>query len=382
MSTLRFLRVFLPVTLAALAACSSTPPAPKPKPYPALSVDRVWLQRIWKVSVGKGLGGDDVQLAPVVGEQYVMVASRNGELLCLDRGTGKAAWRVKTGLPLTAGPGAGYGLVAVGTAKGEVAAFAQDTGAQKWKVSVGAPVMAAPAVSADVVVVLAADGVVHGLSRETGEQRWTYGSVVPPLSLHANAAPLIAGNAVYVATAGGKLLNLELATGIADWEVRVATNNGRSELERMTDIVGDMLLSGDRYLYTVGYQSQLTVTDVEAGRRGWQFDVSSVNGLAEGIGNVYVSDTDGVLFGVDQASGRAVWKQPVFEYRALTAPVVFGNLLAVGDNEGFVHLMAQSDGSVRGRIHPVRDALVSLVSRDDTLYVWSAGGKLSAWKLQ
>jgi outer membrane protein assembly factor BamB len=222
---------------------------------------------------------------------------------------------------------------------------------------------------------------VHALARDTGAQRWTYGTVVPPLSLHANAAPLISGDHVYVATSAGKLLSLEMASGGSEWETRVATNDGRSELERMTDIAGNLLLSGEHDLYSVGYQSQLTVTDAESGRRGWQFDVSSVCDLAEGFGNVYVTDTDGVVFAVDEASGKVVWKQTDYQYRRLTGPAVMGNLLAVGDDNGYVHLLAQSDGVLRGREHPLRGALAALVSRDGVLYVWAADGQLSAWKV-
>lgn len=381
MSMSAFLRLLLlPGLLFALAACSSAPPAPQPKAYPALPSDRVKLTRLWKVSVGKGLAKDNIRLAPALGEQHIAAASRDGVLLVVERESGKVLWEKKTALPITAGPAVAYGVAVVGTAKGEVVAFAEQDGTQKWSVQVGAAVMAAPAVSADMVVVLAADGVIHALARESGEARWTYNTMVPPLSLHANAAPLIADNRVYVATSAGKLLGLDLATGVAGMEVRVATNNGRSELERMTDVVSNLLLLDDRDIYSAGFQSQLTATDVESGRRRWQFDVSSVLDMAEGLGNIYVTDTSANVFAVDRASGKVVWKQPDYAYRALTAPAIVGGLVAVGDSDGQVHLLAQSDGQVRGRIN-TGPALASLQGRDDVLYTWSTDGRLAAWKI-
>lgn len=382
MSTFRFLRILLLPAALLVAACSSTPPPPKPASYPALPSDKVLLKRQWKTSVGDGLAKEDVRLAPVVGEQRITAASRDGVLVSLDRESGKPVWKKETRLPLTAGPAAAYGVVAVATGKGEVALFSEADGAQKWKVSVGAAVMAAPALGADMVLVLAADGVIHALSTANGEVRWTYNTAVPPLSLHANAAPLIADGRVYVATSGGKLVGLDLATGVAGWEVRVATNNGRSELERMNDIVGNLLLPDASTLYSVGFQSQLTAVDVNAGRRRWQFDVSSVSDLAEGLGNVYVSDTTGNVLAVDRASGKVVWKQPDYQYRRLTGPAVVGTVLAVGDDDGRVHLLGQSDGQVRGRIRVGGDALVALQGRGDMLYVWDKDGGLSAWKIR
>ncbi|MGH8492330.1 MAG: outer membrane protein assembly factor BamB [Moraxellaceae bacterium] len=382
MSPFRFLRILLPAACLAVAACSSTPPAPKPKSYPDLPSDKVVLKRVWKATAGDGLGEADVRLVPTIGEQRVTAAGHNGVLLSLQRENGKVIWKKSTGLPLTAGPAAAYGAIVVATAKGEVALFAEADGALKWKVPVGAAVLAAPALSADTVVVLSADGVIHALALATGEQRWTYNTTVPPLSLHANAAPLVVGNSAFVATSGGKLVRLDLTSGVAAWELRVASNNGRSELERMNDVVGDLLMPDANVLYSVGYQSQLTAVDVNTGRRRWQYDASSVNGLAEGLGNVYVTDTEGHVLAVDRNSGKVVWKQSDYQYRRLTGASVVGSVLALGDDEGRVHLLAQSDGQVRGRFSVSSDALVNVQGRGDELYVWDEDGGLSAWRIR
>lgn len=387
MSLFRLMRIALPGLLLLLAACSSAPPAPEPKAYPALPKAPARLQRLWSVHAGNGLGEESVRLAPAVSAQHVAVASRDGVVILVDRASGKVLWKRKTGLSLVAGPGLGYGLLAVTTAKGEVVALALADGAEKWRASLGATAVAAPAIGADVVVVLAGDGVVHALAREDGAARWTYNTSVPALSLHGNAAPLLADGRVYVAAATGKVARIDLASGTPEWELRVATNSGRSELERMNDIVGNLLRVGDRELYSVGYQSQLTAVDADAGRRRWSYDTSSVNDLAEGLGNVYVTDVDGNVLAVDRGSGQLVWKQADFAWRVLSNPVVVSNLLAVGDDDGRVHLLAQSDGAVQGRASVGGSwgghaAIAALAVQDDVLYAWDVEGRLSAWKLR
>ncbi|HET8732043.1 MAG TPA: outer membrane protein assembly factor BamB [Moraxellaceae bacterium] len=387
MSLFRLIRSAIPVLAVLLAACSSTPPAPEPKKYPALPPDAAHLRKQWSVRVGEGVGEENVRLTPVVGEQHVAAASRDGVVVLVDRATGKPVWRHKTGLALVGGPALGYGMVAVATAKGELVAYSETDGAEKWRAALGATAVSAPAIASDTVVVLAGDGVVHALAREDGAARWTYNTSVPPLSLHGNAAPLLADNRVYVASAAGKIARIDLTTGIPDWELRVATNNGRTELERMNDIVADMIRVGDGELYSVGFQSQLTRTDIEAGRRQWTYDTSSVNDLAEGLGNIFLTDFDGNVLAVDRATGKSVWKQPDFAWRHLTNPVVLRSLLAVGDEEGSVHLLSQVDGTVQGRRSVggswfSDSPLVSLMARDDVLYAWDADGRLSAWTLK
>lgn len=332
--------------------------------------------------MGNGSKGEDAQLEPSIGEQHIFAASANGVLLAIDRESGKVLWKNATKLSLTAGPAAGYGSVVVATDKGELQAYAEDDGHLLWQVTLGAVSYTKPAVASDTIIVLTGDGVIHALDRTNGHVRWTYNTSVPPLSLRGNAAPLLDDGRVYVATSGGKLVGLDVATGVAGWDVRVAINTGRSELERMSDVVGDLLQADNGIIYSIGYQSQLTATMPDNGRRRWQLDASSVNHLAAGLGNVYFTDTSGYVFSVDESSGKVGWKQPAYAWRTLTGPTIVGGLLAVGDNKGAVHLLAQSDGEVRGRVRVGVSPLVTIVGREDMLYSWDRTGYLSAWQLR
>lgn len=374
-------RFLMTASCLLVVACSSGPTAPEPGPFPALSKERVRLDRAWKIQVGEGAGAL-AYLRPAVTSGQVFAASQNGLLVAVDGESGRLLWRKKTGLAFTAGPAAAYGTVVAGTGKGELAAYDARTGEQQWRAQVGAAVHAPPALTVDGVVVLSADGVVHMLDRSSGQARWTYSTSVPPLSLRGSAGPVVLESHVLVPTAAGKLLSLDAESGVVEWDVRVASNTGRSELERMVDIQGDVLLEGDSNVYSVGFQSQLTALDVREGRRRWQFDVSSVNGLAAGLGNVYVVDTGSTVIALDAVSGKPVWRQPELAWRGLTNPVVLGPVLVTGDADGYAHLLSQSDGGAVGRQRLVRDRLVSVSVQGERLYVWSAEGVLSAWTIR
>lgn len=374
-------RLLVTASCLLVVACSSGPTAPEPGPFPALAEQRVRLDRAWKVQVGEG-AGELTYLRPAVTAGQVFAAARNGLLVAIDSESGRLLWRKKTGLAVTAGPAAGYGMVVTGTGKGELVAHDALTGEQRWLVQLGAAVQAVPALTADGVVVLSSDGTVHMLDRSNGQSRWTYSTSVPPLSLRGSAGPVVMGNHVMVPTAAGKLISLDAESGIVEWDVRVASNTGRSELERMVDIQGELLLEGDGNLYSVGFQSQLAALDVQEGRRRWQFDVSSVYGMAAGLGNVYVVDTGSTVIALDAVSGKPVWRQPELAWRGLINPVVLGPVLVTGDADGYAHLLSQSDGQAVGRQRLVRDRLVSLSVQGERLYAWSAEGKLSAWTIK
>ncbi len=86
----------------------------------------------------------------------------------------------------------------------------------------------------------------------------------------------------------GKVVALDISNGVPVWEQRVAIPTGRSELERVVDIDGGLLLSGET-LYVASYQGRVAALDLQSGRQLWQRDASSYAGVAQGFGNVYVS---------------------------------------------------------------------------------------------
>ena len=76
------------------------------------------------------------------------------------------------------------------------------------------------------------------------------------------------------------------------------------------------------------------------------------------------------------------WEQTAFINRQLSAPIVFAGFLLVADNHGYLHVMSQLDGSVIGRERITRDGVrAPMISVNQTLYVYSDKGKLSALKL-
>ncbi len=372
----------LGLLLAGLAACSSNKSAePEAAPLPKLPSSTVQFKEQWSASVGKGQAGEFLRLRPAVSASAAFVGSRDGIVLAVDRSNGKTLWRQKTGLPITGGVGAGYGMVLVGTSKGAVVAFNAADGKTLWQSKLGAAVLSAPAADAEVVVAQSADGKVYGLKRADGSQLWVHDTSVPVLSLRGSATPLLDRGTAYIGTAGGRLEAVAAASGMAAWELRVATNQGRSELERMVDIDGDLLMDGDQ-LFSVGFQSQLTAVDVSSARRLWQYEVSSFQDLAAGLGNVYVADSASTLLAVDAKSGKAVWKQEALAWRGLSGPVTLGNHLLVGDRSGWVHVLAQSDGRMLGRFRAEREPITALLVDQDTVYVLSADGDFSAWRLR
>ncbi len=318
---------------------TSVQPAPLVEFKPTIA-----LKLKWQVNTGSA---QTAFFSPALDGENVFVAAADGQLMRIDRATGRVQWQVVSGKKLSGGVGAGDNLVLVGTAKGQVLAYDQ-TGKLLWQSELSSEILAAPKVAEGIVVARTGDGKVFGLSAEDGKTRWVYQRAVPALSLRTAAGILIHRGAVFVGFAGGKLVALSLSSGNVGWEATVALPKGATELERIADVSSTPVTDG-RNVYAVAYQGKVVSLDITNGTLIWSRDISSASGLAIDQQNIYVSEARGSVHALTKSNGTSVWKQDKLTARALSAPAVSDKFVAVGDVQGYVHILSVEDGGFAQR---------------------------------
>jgi outer membrane protein assembly factor BamB len=367
------------LALAILAAgCSSNSKKELPPAELTDFKEEVVLQKQWSHSIGDGQGETYNMLVPAIEGDRIYASDVTGVVMSLDRLTGDVIWEKDLELPVSGAVGVGYGMVMVGTIKGEVVALDAASGEERWRARVTSEVLAPPATNGDVVVVQTQDDRVIGLDAATGSQRWIYESTPAVLTLRGTGAPLVTNRLAVAGLSTGKVVALDTTNGVPVLEQRVAVPQGRSELERVVDIDGGLLLSGGT-LYVASYQGRVAGLDLESGRVLWQRDASSYSGVAQGFGSVYATLASGTVEGIDERSSSALWSNESLARRQLGAPEVFSSYVAVGDMEGYLHLLSQVDGRFVGRERIDSDGLRARpLVVGDMIYVYGNSGKLEA----
>ncbi|ERI54242.1 dehydrogenase [Pseudomonas sp. EGD-AK9] len=367
------------LALAVLAVgCSSNSKKELPPAELTKFDEEVELRTEWSRSIGEGQGETFNMLVPAIDGEVIYAADVEGLVMALDRMSGKVIWRKKLDIPVSGAVGAGYGQVLLGTLKGEVIALDASSGEEQWRSRVTSEVLAAPASNGDVVVVQTQDDRLIAFDADTGSQRWIFENTPAVLTLRGTGSPLVTNRLVVAGLSSGKVIAVDAQRGLPVWEQRVAIPQGRSELERVVDIDGGLLQSGGT-VYAVSYQGRVAALDLESGRILWQREASSSVNVAQGFGNVYVSLANGAVEGIDERSASALWSNDALARRQLSAPEVFSSYVAVGDLEGYLHLLSQVDGRFVGR---ERIDSAGLRARPlvvgDWLYAFGNGGKLVA----
>ena len=367
------------LTLAVLAAGCSSNSSKEPEPAELTKFDaEISLKKEWSRSIGEGQGKTYNLLTPVVYGDQIYAADVEGLVVSMDRLTGKVNWKKKLDKPVSGAVGAGYGLVLIGTLRGEVLALDVSTGEERWRSQVSSEVLAAPAVNGDIVLVQTQDDRLIALEIDTGAQRWSYESSPAVLTLRGTGAPLLTNQLAIAGLSSGKVIALDTRRGLPVWEQRVAIPQGRSELERVVDIDGGLLLSGGT-LYVATYQGRAAALELETGRVLWQRDASSYSGVALGYGSVYLSLADGTVEGIDERSTTALWRNESLARRQLSAPAVLSSYVVVGGVGGYLHFLSQVDGRFVARERVDSSGVRARpVVEGDWLYAFGNDGKLVA----
>jgi len=336
--------------------------------------------KVWSTDVGKGLDKSGRQIRPVYSEGSLFTADYKGQLVALDAQSGRKLWEIKTDLPFTGGPGVSGQLLMMGTENGEVFAFDASAGTQLWSATVTSEVLAAPAEADGIVVVRCIDGRVFGLDKDTGQRLWVFDHSVPLLTLRGNAPLLLRAGVVFVGYDGGEVVALKQEDGVLMWEQTLVTVEGRTELERLSDIDGQLVFVASDLLVS-SYKNRLASLAADSGRLLWFKDISSATGVSVDRLNLAISDKDGNVWLLDRRNGAEAWKQDELLHRGLTRPAFYGNFVVVGDVEGYLHWINIDSGLFAAREKVGGDGFAGppLVV-DNTLYVMTKKGSLIAYR--
>ena len=336
--------------------------------------------KVWSTDIGKGLDKAGRQLRPAYTSGSLYAADYKGLLMAIDADSGRKKWEIKTKLPFTGGPGISGNLLLMGTQDGEVFAFDASTGTQLWSATVTSEVLAPPAESDGIVVVRCIDGRVFGLDADTGQRTWIYDHSVPLLTLRGNAPLLLRAGVVFVGYDGGQVVALRQDDGTLMWEQTLVTTEGRTELERLSDIDGQLVFIASDLLVS-SYKNRLASLAADSGRLLWFKDISSASGVTVDRINLTLSDKDGNVWLLDRRNGAESWKNNQLLRRGLTRPVIYGSFVVVGDDDGYLHWINISDGrfAAREKVGGKGFSGPPLVV-GNTLYVMTKKGELTAFR--
>ncbi len=369
--------VILALVVAFLATGCNKKDSYKPQELEKIS-QQGRFETLWRAKLPAADKAYGYKLIPAVEDGDLFVAAQNGVVEKRDAKTGQRRWRVNTGVELSAGPGVGDQLLAVGSAEGHVVVLDANTGDEIWRTRLSSEILAPPVIADSIVLVRLHDGHVHAFDARSGQRRWVFDTTIPNLTLRGNSTPLVWAGRAYIGFDNGKVAAIRLDDGTVIWMRTVVDTNGKTELERIVDIDGDMaLVATELYLSSAGDKTLSVAT--ESGNVLWSRDLGSATGVSVSRTHLYLVDMDSVLHALNRNTGADIWQRDGYANRQLTRPAVYGQQLLTGDLEGWLHVFNTADGQPLARKQFGKTAYYGApVVVGDIIYLYNKDGTLIA----
>lgn len=337
------------------------------------------IKRIWNAKLGGNAEFLRVALRPAGDGNRIYAASYDGNVSAYDPEGGKLIWRNKLDVELSAGPGVGEGHLVVASKDGFAIVLDAATGEEKWRADIAGESLARPLIKGESVIVQTIDNRVEAMSLFDGRKRWAVVQSAPTLTMRGSASPVIVGKTVIAGFDTGRVVAADLDTGTVAWESLLSPPQGRSDLDRLSDVDGSLAVVGQD-VYAAGYQGRLSALASESGQVLWNRDISSYVGVAADWNSVYTIRDNGEIVALTRRNGAEIWRDASLLRRDPTVPVPFNTTVVVGDLEGYVHFFSSIDGEPVARVRLGSEAITSApMVIANRLYVQGDGGSLAAY---
>ena len=321
------------------------------------------------------------RLIPAVYDGSVYYINSSGYISSINLDSGKLQWSKDTQDIVSSGLDVSFKTISYATLDGSLVTLDPKDGSEIWRSATSSESLSPPVNSGSHLILHTIDGRVSGYDLKSGKRDWFHQTVLPSLTLRGTSRPFIDEGFVFSGFASGKVAMIYPDSGAIRLELPVTLNEGSSELERIIDIDGKSIIVNN-FLISASYQGNITAINLRDGRPSWQEEISSVKDLASNGNRVIAVDSKSVVKAFGTATGARIWEQEDLKLRKLTAPSSIGNLIAVGDFEGYIHLLNTQSGEFEGREKVSRSPITEIESNGSYLLISDASGRVQKFSIK
>jgi outer membrane protein assembly factor BamB len=305
---------------------------------------------------------DNGPTSAIFEEERVIFNTESCTLFVLDARTGRQLWRRWLGDPTLAQTAVADGLVfaAHPADRGHadrghaLSALRLTDGAPVWSGWIGSEVIAAPVVAGDSVYVSTLAGLTFRFVRQSGKLRWSK-------PLQATTAPWIVGDELFVTRRRGakeQQIVVALDTGAIVREHHVSSGAYAGDLPIAADAHAVWAFEGsrpvvDRGVRYVAMGGEIHATDARTGEALWHRryagnpDRRAIGSVAVAGSNVVFATRDGKLFGLDVDTGYTLWSYDL-GLRVVAEPIIAKGWIYASSADGRVVALNIADPTLDG----------------------------------
>jgi outer membrane protein assembly factor BamB len=368
------------------------------------------LGQAWSVDAGVGSSPRArLAAAPVVANGRVYVMDTTATLRAFDTASGAKVWEARVGDPqdlrggksfwtgewtgnagILFGGGVSFdnGRLYATNGLGDAAAFDAATGTQIWRVRPGGPLRGAPTIANDNVYVVSQDNQLFALNPADGSLRWTGIGTLELAGVFGAATPAAAQGTVVAGFSSGELTAYRYENGRTLWQDALARTSISTSVGSLSDIDAEPVIDQGR-VYAIGQGGRMVALELATGQRIWEINAAGIATPWVAGEWIFVVTDQAQLFAIARATGKVRWMTQLPRYTnaekksgpiSWRGPVLAGNRLVLASSEGHLTNVSPFDGSIQSTVETKKSISLPPVVADNTLYILSDDGRLTAWR--
>lgn len=326
----------------------------KAEKYPDFSVNKEYaqVQEQWIVQTGAG-----IYCSPAVEKDKVFVGDDLGRLTAYALKNGKKLWSFQSGKRIVGTPAVSEGIVVFGSADCKIYGLDAQNGNLLWTVEAAEPVLGAVTIENGIAYIGASDHTFRAVNICTGEVKWAFAGVRG----YIETKPLVTDNKVIFGAWDNTLYALNKADGKELWK----WTGGLTRMHFSPAAVWPVAADGK--VFITDPQRAMTAIDIETGNTVWRTFQSMVRetiGLSEDKERIYSKTMNDsiVCYSTKGNQPHKLWASNVgFGYEHTPSMQVEKNGVVFGSTkEGLIFALEAATGKVLWK-HKTGNSLISTV---------------------
>ena len=302
------------------------------------------MELIWENKVGDN---EVNNFNLVFSEEFVIAATSDGSVRKMKINSGETVWKKEFSQKIMIGVGGNIENILFIAEDGYLWCL-DGKGEAIWKIFVDGEALTTPVINNDKAYVRLANYGILQVDLKQGDIDWRYIHASPSLTFNGTSSLAFSDGIIYGGFGAGKLVAIYQKSGAFMWEATISQIKGVTDIERLNDVLSQPLIN-NREIYAASTSGDLTAIDRRNVNTIWTRKISSFKNLAFDGFDIYLTHKSDSLYSLDSKNGKTNWRNADLQYRRVTNPIITGDYVAVGDFDGYIHLLNIESGAIEGR---------------------------------
>ena len=309
------------------------------------------IELIWENKIGDN---DANNLNLIFSEEFVIAATSDGSLRKMQIATGETIWEKEISEEIVMGVGGDFENILFITEDSYLWCL-DSKGNAIWKIFVDGEALTSPVINNQKAYIRLANYEILQIDLKQGDIDWRYRHSSPPLAFNGTSSLTFSDGVIYGGFGAGKIVAVHQKSGAFIWEANISQIKGVTDIDRLSDVLSKPIIN-DAEVYAVSTSGDLSAIDRRNASIVWTRKISSFNDIAFDGFDIYLAHKSDSLYSLDsKKNGKTNWRNADLQYRRITNPIIVGDYIAVGDFDGYLHLLNSETGVVEGRAQITSD---------------------------